>query len=330
MKKICALLLCLLLLAFMLPLSALAGDYLVVNNPIPTDRLHLREKPDEKSFSLGKYYNGTKVAFLKDMGNGWYKVDVGSVGLETGGSSLYGFYMKKQYLASGSAADAVVSAMPRYVSTSSSWDLYSSIAVDGQGRYYLDKNSGSTQGAGVEIELMGFTPDWWHIRLVESGLTGFVPAHSPQFKEPQFVTVLNPNPSDRLHLRVNPSKSAASQGKYYSGVKGMILGYAGNNQWVAVRIGILTGYMDARYIVTDAKAQAKIKSLCPRVQVKNPAGTQHLNLRELPSETSASLGLYATGTSVKVLGVGPTWYHVEVNGVTGFMMAKFLDPKLPQ
>ncbi len=332
MKKVLPCLLCLLLLASLLPLSALAVDSLecfVVNNPNPADRLHLRAKPDENATSLGKYYNGTQVELLEDVGNGWYKVSVGSYGMD-GGMGIYGCYMKKQYLASGKAGDAVTNRMPRYVSTSSSWKLYSSIGIDGNGGYFLDKKLFNTYGNGIEVELMGFSNEWWHIRFADGSVTGFVPANSPQFKKPQTATVSNTNPSDRLNLRTSASKNAASIGKYYSGVKVTILGYAGDNRWAKVQIGSVTGYMDVNYLATNDAAQKKVKSACPVVQVKNPISTQHLNLRKLPSESAASLGRYTNGTSVTVLGIGPTWYHVEVDGINGFMMAKYLDPKLPQ
>ena len=54
-----------------------ASHYAQVVNPDPADRLHLRERPDRKSPSLGKYYSGTPVTVLSEQG-GWVEVTVGS------------------------------------------------------------------------------------------------------------------------------------------------------------------------------------------------------------------------------------------------------------
>lgn len=45
--------------------TALAEQILVVANPDPEDRLHLRVSTSTTSASLGKYYNGTQVVVLK-------------------------------------------------------------------------------------------------------------------------------------------------------------------------------------------------------------------------------------------------------------------------
>ncbi|MDO4741675.1 MAG: SH3 domain-containing protein [Eubacteriales bacterium] len=59
----------------------------IVANPDPADRLHLRERADRGSASLGKYYNGTPVRVIALEGD-WAQVVVGN----TPG------YMMKKYL----------------------------------------------------------------------------------------------------------------------------------------------------------------------------------------------------------------------------------------
>lgn len=73
----------------------------VVNNPNPADRLHLRERDDRASRSLGKYYNGTPVEVLRTAGD-WAFVRAGGM---TG-------WMMKEYLAFGEDAWAVKAAFP--------------------------------------------------------------------------------------------------------------------------------------------------------------------------------------------------------------------------
>ncbi len=49
-----------------------------------------------------------------------------------------------------------------------------------------------------------------------------------------------------------------------------------------------------------------------------------LNLRAAPSLTAKVLGQFPTGTLVEIVSEGSEWYQVEVNGLEGYMMARFL------
>lgn len=85
------------------------------NNVNPQDRLHLREAPDKKSASLGKYYNGTPVHVI-DMDDEWCKVRIGD---QVG-------YMMTRYLAFGKEISRVEPALDvllsRNVLTEILWD----------------------------------------------------------------------------------------------------------------------------------------------------------------------------------------------------------------
>ena len=78
-------------------------NWAVVNNPNPTERLHLREKPDRKSVSLGKFYNRTPV-YVEEIRGDWAYVRIGRA--TTG-------YMLTKYLAFGEDADKVECAFPQ-------------------------------------------------------------------------------------------------------------------------------------------------------------------------------------------------------------------------
>ncbi len=71
-----------------------ADAYAFVNNDNPKDRLHLREKPDRKAKSLGKFYNRTPVQILSWDGD-WAHVRIGA-----GDANLEG-YMMTRYLVRG-------------------------------------------------------------------------------------------------------------------------------------------------------------------------------------------------------------------------------------
>ena len=78
-------------------------NWAVVNNPNPTDRLHLRTEPDRKSVSLGKFYNRTPV-YVDEIRGEWAHVTIGR--------DLSG-WMLTDYLAFGADMDKVACAIPQ-------------------------------------------------------------------------------------------------------------------------------------------------------------------------------------------------------------------------
>ncbi len=117
----------------------------VVNNPNPKDRLHLREKPERGSASLGKFYTGTPVEVLERKGD-WARVHLGH---------LEGFMMR-QYLAQGKQMAGI---KPAFLDWSQKDDLPLI-------QYYTrpDKNSplapGVWRGHHNDIIIGVFEEDW--------------------------------------------------------------------------------------------------------------------------------------------------------------------------
>ena len=138
------------------------------------------------------------------------------------------------------------------------------------------------------------------------------------------AVVNNPNPADRLHLRASPKSTAASYGRYYSGVQVTILEYT-NAEWVKVRIGSgsgsAQGYMMSKFLAFG-NAGNSVKPAIPTMYVK---ASSSVNLRSDRSTSSSSLGSYKNGTTVQLLGFGSTWHHVSINGKIGFMQASSLS-----
>lgn len=139
------------------------------------------------------------------------------------------------------------------------------------------------------------------------------------------VVVNNPVSSDRLHLRTKPNRTASSLGKYYNGTFLQALSdeKAG---WVKVRVFGLEGYMMAKYLVLPEYLPIGASTV-PAVRIANPSGTG-LNLRETPSLSAPSLGLYKNGSIVRLFGVSETWCHVQTeDGKVGFMLRNRLSPR---
>lgn len=219
----------------------------VVSNPNPQDRLNLREQPSEAAASLGKYYNGVVVQIDQNLQNGWVHVTIGN------GEGIAQGYMSTQYLAFGQDAQTVASAIPQYQSTSSQWSLRA-----------LPNDFGTElpirYASGVQVELLGFTDEWWHMRVGDC--TGYIRHNPAAFKQLsgyyydgyRIGIVNNANPSARLNLRKEPKTSASSLGKYYNGCVVALLSDQSNG-WIRVRIGNLEGLYESTLSFAECRNQ---------------------------------------------------------------------------
>lgn len=297
-KWICVMLV--IMLCFLHGQMALAATSMVVANPNPEDRLHLRVSPSTSSASLGKYYNGTHVEVLKTYASGWAKVQIGA---------LSG-YMDMQYL----SAEDQASAMPASESEGQGTMLYA----------LPDVQSSSQQlNAYTQLCIMGFQGAWCHVYVPSLDTTGFVHASLDTLMKENAVVlsyawVNNPNSADRLNLRQRPSTSAPSLGKYYNGVQVDILELA-KDGWVKVRIGELaTGYMQAKYL-----SAYKVAATFPSVH-----NLQEQQLRLAPSAKEDALENIQAGTGMTVLAVCGPWYHVRIENLDGYVQAVYTDTQL--
>lgn len=100
----------------------------------------------------------------------------------------------------------------------------------------VETDDGFLIGNLPQVELFG--TDW------EKLSTGEVPAMDSD----GWAVVNNPDPADRLHLRTEPSRKAASLGKFYNGTPVQVVDRKG--EWVYVRIGYdgLEGWMMDEYL----------------------------------------------------------------------------------
>ncbi|MCL2812585.1 MAG: SH3 domain-containing protein [Clostridia bacterium] len=157
------------LLAALLPTAGLAEELYetaVVNNPNPADLLDLWSRPSLTYMSAvrGRYYNGVQVELLEELSGDWVRVRIGGE-VNCGGT---GGYMQTRYLAFGDDRAMVVPAIPLYEATSSSWILYDTPFKDPTYRMI---------GSESDVEVLGVTPNWWHVRVGE--YTGYVRADAP-------------------------------------------------------------------------------------------------------------------------------------------------------
>ena len=301
-----------------------SGTIAVVNNPVASDRLNLRTYPSQDAPTLGKYYNGTYLEVLSNPKDGWVKVRI--FGLEG--------YMMTKYLAYPNQLQAGAATVP-------------SVKIQNLGGTGLNlRKAQSTNSAsfglylnGSTVRVFGVSETWCHVQT-EDGNVGFMlrerlspvlayqkSAHTNNGTSQTnkgSATVNNPNSIDRLNLRTQPSQNAPTLGKYYNGTTVEVLS-GDQNGWTKVRVHTLEGYMMTRYLAFG-QDQFAVGYAMPSVKIENPNGTG-LNLRQRQSTSSASLGLYKNGATVRVFGVSETWCHVQTeDGYVGFMLRKGLSP----
>ena len=119
----------------------------------------------------------------------------------------------------------------------------------------------------------------------------------------RWAMVNNPDPEDRLHLRVSPDKEAASLGKYYNRTPVEIRQYG--KEWCAVTVCGLDGWMMTKYLAFG-EDMYDVQSIGPWLTWKENL-TEH-RLYEEPSSASA----YTTDdvNSFYIRGVAGDYYHV--------------------
>ena len=88
----------------------------------------------------------------------------------------------------------------------------------------------------------------------------------------------------------------------------------------------LVGWMRTEYLEFSTDPRYAPQSMMPELVVCNPNPIGNLNLRAGQSTSTPSLGTYANGTKVIVMGFRSNWAHVILpNGQTGFMVAGYIQ-----
>lgn len=188
------------------------------------------------------------------------------------------------------------------------------------------------------LEVQG---DWCHISFPAAYGTGYgyvplscfdvpvkataTPVPYPEFAVGASAWVCNSGAGYRLNLRAEPSPSAKSLGKYYTGTPVTLTGQVVNDFAQVLLAGSTLGWMDVRFLTLDAKG---FVPETPVLTIKNRGSGA--NLRSGPATSYSRLGWYGHGTQVTVLGVrADGWYHVTVDDKIGYLSESLLSGKFP-
>lgn len=126
-----------------------------------------------------------------------------------------------------------------------------------------------------------------------------------------WAMVNNPNPEDRLHIRVEPDRTTTSDGKYYNGAFGRVL--ERQDGWAKVDIFGREGWMMTDYLAFGEDMESVQRALMPQTVIPADGTPLHALLGD-------SVLRSITG-QVIVLGINGDWFHVwlEDTGESGYV-----------
>ncbi|HSK68051.1 MAG TPA: SH3 domain-containing protein [Candidatus Limnocylindria bacterium] len=287
-----------------IPGSVVIGSQAVVNNPVATSYLNLREAPSYTARVLGTYYNGAVCTVLGQT-DGWYYVEI---------SGLRG-YFRSEFLkpldGPGAIGDARI--------TSANGGPVNLRAAPSLTGYVIGQGA---NGTTVQIYLQGKA--WWFVAL--AGTFGFMDAKfltggsgpTPPIVIPDSTDAIVTNTGRNLNLREQPSTSCRVLGSYPANTALTIL--MQGTLWSRVKVNSdgKTGYMMTKYLTLYGQPAVPMKT------VRHPDGT-YVNLRSKPSQAAGSVTTRVPhGSRVTVVIAGGTWAQVKYGSVTGYMMTQFL------
>ncbi len=278
-----------------------AGGTAVVNNPVASQFLNLRQYPSLTAPVLGIYYNGAVATVLSESG-GWYYVQIdGKLGyfrgeylrLTGGGPSKAGTV----YSGNGGAVN--LRSGPGYgFAVLSQFGPGTSVSVHLQGDPFWYITVGSRSGF----------MDQQYLRLGGGGGDGGGTAGTGIVTET----------GRKLNLREEPSASARVLGQYPGGTELIINAQGVDWCRVTVRSTGAQGYMMSRYLTLYG-----LPGVATR-RVVHPDAT-YVNLRTQPSQVSGSVIVRVPhGSTVNVVAPDGAWTKVRYNTYTGYVMSYFL------
>lgn len=178
---------------------------------------------------------------------------------------------------------------------------------DSEGMFLLGRNyfSDNRYLYGDERLLIGDVP-WGDITTIDwTALPHTTVEARAAIDNTDWAMVNNPNPEDRLHLRVKPDRNSASQGKYYNGTFVRVL--ERGKTWTKVDVFGVEGWMMTQYLAFGDDMQAVHR-------VTNHLFVSDILRFAMLYDAPGGKAIDEISGDVLVLGiVGDEWYHVWVD-----------------
>ena len=251
------------------------------------------------------------------------------------------------------AAALLLSSLPA-LSTGDQGNLYMYVSTGNSGRLHLralPTTASASLGLypnGTAVLVESISSNW---ALVQAGgQRGYMLLTCLSSVSP-YNPIVNPSPvptedttlyvrtgnTGKLHLREYASRNARSLGLYPNGTAVHVTSRSGG--WAYVNIGGVTGYMMLQYLTATSPLPPAPQPpvtpdptggpVTPTAMFVSTGNSGRLHLREYPSLSARSLGLYPNGTLVYAVNLNNGWCQVTVGAQSGFMMAVFLTAATP-
>ena len=168
----------------------------------------------------------------------------------------------------------------------------------------------------------------WHAditRLDMNALPTTIKEAVAKLDRSAYAVVNNPNPQDRLHLREQPKKGAASLGKFYNRTPVQVLGMDG--EWTHVRIGSeaegIEGWMMSEYLAFGGSV-SRVECAFPQMFYRENEFAVYILDAPGNAKTRRYMeewpGAYIIGV------VGDEWYVVMTkDGCVGYMKQSLFE-----
>ena len=327
MKRILALCMTLVLLLGMLPMPQAEAASLTLT--VKGGWLRLRDEASYNGDTIASYYTGTKVTVLDTKG-AWYRVRTpdGRVGY------MLGSYLTSSGTGSSGSANQNITA---YVFSS-----------NGKG-VRLRHGPGTGYGVirqypvGTMVKILSWGTYWHYVNIdgekgymMSDYLTTRCPTPDPEPDvdvdvdvDVSYTAYVTSSNGKSVRLRHGAGTSYGVIDSYPVGTEVLVHGKSGS--WSQITVQGQQGYMMTKYLTkvkpgVSAPSEPDFTAYTAYVTSSNGKG---VNLRQGPSTSRASMGQYDVGTAVTVLGVSGSWSYIDVAGVKGYMMSKFLTTKQP-
>ena len=175
---------------------------------------------------------------------------------------------------------------------------------------------------GTWMTVIGEENGWSHVKV--DGREGYVMSKYLSDGAGSTKLYVRTNTGRGLNLRDQPSLQGNILGSYKTGTAVSVI--SRGNGWYKVSVDGQTGYMSSLYLTGNASGgnSGSTSGYHKTGTVKNPGANQVLLLRETASTDARVLGYYRNGTSVQLLGESGSFYKVNVNGQSGYMMKKYI------
>lgn len=303
--------------------AATDDNIAIVNNPVKTDFLNLREEASMESKSIGRYFNGTQVVVEGAFGE-WTAVQIGNAK----------GYMKSEFLQY---------AWERTVDPAPVSDMAMGSALWGVVRTRLGEASLGVQEAadanakaigeladGDVLQILGTVGEGWlHVRSATGELTGYVPDEwviGGLMQIPDGDRVVLTGDQESAPLLSKPGEDGRVLCELYSGIVVYTFGTVNDYTLIKLPVELAAsqyGYIETKFLREGGQRVEESRLYFANVALPEDMPSAALYMR--PSEGAEVIGTFQNGAEFIVFGETDDFYLVNRSDYQGFIRKDCLN-----